>query len=96
MNPRRCLAPALLLLTLHTASAQCGDPASLALANQMAYMITTIGNACAIFMMVYLGIKWMVAEDPEGRENARRGIIYIVIGLILLRASAGLVWFLLC
>lgn len=59
-------------------------------------MLNTIGFPIGLFMMVYMGIKWMVAEGPEERENARRGIIYIVIGLILLQTARGLVEGLLC
>jgi hypothetical protein len=59
-------------------------------------MLTRIGYPIAFVMMVYMGAKWIISEGPEDRENARRGVIYIVIALIMLRASAAFVRYLLC
>lgn len=83
------------LTVLSTAAcAQCGEniPAMV----EIMQMLQKIGYAIAVFMFAYLGIKWMLAEGPADRENARRGIIYIIIGLMLLRAGVPLVYFLLC
>jgi len=97
MNAKQALPLASLLLAAQDAAASaCVDAVAATVAANIATMLTTIGNACAYFMMVYMGMKWMMAEDPEGRENARRGVIYIVIGLILLRSSSPLVLYLLC
>jgi drug/metabolite transporter superfamily protein YnfA len=55
-----------------------------------------ISGPLGFLMVILLGIKWMVAEGPEERENARRGIIYVVIGMLLVRASWDLTIMLLC
>ena len=55
-----------------------------------------IGWPLGLFMMVYMGIKWIISEGPEERENARRGLIYVVIGLILLQGAIQLAYGLLC
>ena len=59
-------------------------------------LLKNIGYPIALFMMVYMGAKWAVAEGPEDRENARRGIIYIVIALVMLVSSASFTTYLLC
>lgn len=55
-----------------------------------------ISYPIGFFMIVYMGIKWIISEGPEDRENARRGVIYVVIGLILLKSAVELVTYLLC
>ena len=90
-------ASTLLLLTLaaqYAAATACA--ANIPAMNDIMQMLQTIGYPIGIFMVAYMGIKWMLAEGPQDRENARRGIIYVVIGLILLQVSVKLVYFLLC
>ncbi|MCX6695778.1 MAG: pilin [Candidatus Altiarchaeota archaeon] len=58
--------------------------------------MTLIGASLAFILFVYQGMKWMVAEGPEDREDAKKGIIYLVIGMLLLVCSYSLVYFLLC
>jgi len=55
-----------------------------------------IGGGLAMVLMVFEGIKWMTAESPEDREDAKRGIIYIIIGLVMLAASYSFIFFLFC
>jgi hypothetical protein len=58
-------------------------------------IMTTIGMPIALIMLIYMGIKWSMAESPEEHENAKKGIIYIVIGVILIRVGVGLAYYLL-
>ena len=77
------------------ALAQCTAHITQDLRNVMDYL-RQIGYPIAFFMMIYVSIKWITAEGPEDRENGRRGIIYIIIGILLLRTGDDLVWSLLC
>ena len=77
------------------ALAQCTAYITQDLRNVMDYL-RQIGYPIAFFMMIYVSIKWITAEGPEDRENGRRGIIYIIIGILLLRTGDDLVWSLLC
>jgi type IV secretory pathway VirB2 component (pilin) len=98
MNVRKQLTLPLLLslLAVNVVAVGCDDPAARAAAANISVMLTTIGNACGVVMIIYMGLKWMLADDPQGRENARRGIIYIIIGLIILRVASALVYYLMC
>lgn len=87
-------AAVLVLLLVGTASAQCA--VNIPAMNQTMQFFQLIGYPIAFFMMVYMGVKWVMADGPSDRENARRGIIYIIIGVILLRASRQIVYFILC
>jgi len=59
-------------------------------------VLTTIGYPIGVFMMVYMGTKWIVAEGPEDRENARRGIIYVFIGILMFQTVSPFVVYMLC
>jgi|GEM_PF-6225810 len=86
---------ALIILWLaDTVSAQCANNLP-TLLNVMVWL-QQIGWPLAFFMLVYMGIKWMISEGPQERENARRGVIYVIIGLLLLVGGVELVYNLLC
>jgi len=94
MNWKTALFSLLFLAAL--ASAQCVDPIAQATANQMRSTLTAMGYPLALIMAAYMGIKWITSEGPEETENARRGLIYIAIGILVLRSGVELVTFLLC
>ena len=58
--------------------------------------LTSVGTSLAILMMALQGIKWILSDTPEEREDTKRGIIYIIIGLILLGSAYTFVYYLLC
>jgi len=84
----------LLLFAAQTVSASCAT--NLPTFINIMIWLQQIGYPLALFMMAYMGIKWVMAEGPEPRENARRGVIYVVIGIILLRGGVQLAYNLLC
>ena len=73
------------LLSIMVASASAGPPA-------MAWVGSMIGLAYALgwLMMVIMGIKWIIADSPNERADAKKGMIYIVIGLLLVRSICQL------
>ncbi len=83
-----------LLFFCATAYAQCGESLTEMVAAQK--MLKDVGWPIGFFMMVYMGIKWIISEGPEERENARRGVIYVVIGVLVLRTGVGLIEYLMC
>jgi hypothetical protein len=95
MKPKTALKPALPWLAAGAACAQtCGEP--LSAVDYIKVQLQEMGVPIAFFMMLYMGIKWITAEGPEDRENARRGIIYVIIGTIMLVAGESLIEYLLC
>lgn len=100
----RIRAILLIILTSPAAYATCSSPASIPALdpNTSLALVTienqliTIGRPLAILMLIYMGVKWLIAEGPEDRDNARRGVIYVVIGIIMLIAAESFVQYLLC
>jgi len=58
-------------------------------------ILLQIGSALAGLMIVLECIKWITAQNPAERESAKKGIIYILIGLFILKNSEKLIQFLL-
>jgi type IV secretory pathway VirB2 component (pilin) len=107
MTLRRGYAVLLVALLVFLVSAACGaEPCMLPWGSpgagqwgsftEVQTTLTSVGTSLAILMMVLQGIKWMLSETPEEREDAKRGIIYIIIGLILLGSAYSFVYYLLC
>ncbi len=84
----------LLFFAIQTVQASCAT--NLPTFINIMIWLQQIGYPLAFFMMAYMGIKWIMAEGPEPRENARRGVIYVVIGIILLRGGVLLTYNLFC
>jgi len=58
--------------------------------------LITIGEAGALLMIAIEGGKYIISTNPQERESARRGVIYIVIGLVLIRVALPLTLYLFC
>lgn len=41
-------------------------------------------------MMVILGIKWVTSDSANDRQDAKKGMMYIVIGLLVAASMCGL------
>ncbi|MBD3388237.1 MAG: hypothetical protein GF416_04085 [Candidatus Altiarchaeales archaeon] len=50
----------------------------------------SVAYALGWIMLVILGIKWIIADSPNERADAKKGMIYVLIGLILVRAACSL------
>lgn len=51
--------------------------------------------AVGTVLIAFMGLKWLTADTPAERDNARKGIVYIVAGLLILASGEGLVLWLL-
>jgi hypothetical protein len=57
----------------------------------MVMLIVIVAGIMATIMLVLLAIKWIISDDPQGRTDARRGIWYVVVGIIIIVSAAALV-----
>lgn len=58
-------------------------------------ILLRVGTVLGALMITIEGIKWITAQSPPERESAKKGVIYIMIGLILLKSSEKIIQFLL-
>lgn len=56
--------------------------------NTVLYGITA---GVAILMITFYGVKWKVADSPEAREEAKQGILNVILGLAIVIIAAGFV-----
>lgn len=54
------------------------------------YILGGVSVGAAIIMTMFHGIKWTTSDDFEGRDDARRGIAYTFVGLILVLVATAL------
>lgn len=79
---RRMLAAALAILLLSaTASAAPLD---------WVKGLKRVAFALGWIMMVFMGVKWIVADSANERAEAKKGMIYIVIGLLIVASVSSL------
>ena len=57
-------------------------------------IIFGIAAGLAILMIGLSGVRLMSSRDPEERENAKKGIIYVVLALIVIVVTTKLVEYL--
>ena len=58
--------------------------------------LQTLAGALGWVMMVIMGLKWIVAESPNERAEAKKGMLYIVIGLLIVASMRNLLQSLYC
>lgn len=62
---------------------------------QITEILIKVGSALGVLMIAIGGVKWIISESPKGRDDARKSIMYVVIGLMLLISADKLVEYLL-
>jgi hypothetical protein len=43
-----------------------------------------IASALGTLMMIIMGIRWIMADSPNERAEAKKGMMYIVLGLLVI------------
>jgi len=54
-------------------------------------ILQSIAVGLAVLMLTVNGFKWMVADDAQGRIDAKRGVYYVFIGLAVVIVAFALV-----
>ena len=77
----------LLVLNVLSATVVSGPP------NIAAWIVSMKSLAYALgwLMMVLMGIKWIIADSPNERAEAKKGMIYVIIGLLVVRSACNLI-----
>lgn len=91
---KKILFSAATLITSSTAvSAQSSDPGPLAEVCQAIYIIT---GFLASVMFAIQGLRWVMSDTPQDRMEAKKGIMYIIIGLLVVYMAATMVSVIYC
>jgi len=48
-------------------------------------------GALAVLMFSFQGLRWVLSESPEDRAEAKKGMIYVIVGLIAVYIAANIV-----
>ncbi len=61
--------------------------------NDWVLVISTVSVAIAVLMLIFFGLKWMTADGPDDRREAKEGIKNVLYGLLILIIAAAIVTF---
>jgi hypothetical protein len=50
----------------------------------------TLAYALGWFMMVIMGLRWIVADSAEERGDAKKGLVYIAMALVVVSSICGI------
>ena len=53
--------------------------------------LATVAYALGWIMMIIMGIKWIIADSPNERADAKKGMMYVVVGLLVVRSMGSLI-----
>ncbi|MBD3262557.1 MAG: hypothetical protein GF334_12965 [Candidatus Altiarchaeales archaeon] len=42
-----------------------------------------VANILGALMLVFLGIKWIIADAAQERNEIKKGVLYIIIGILI-------------
>ncbi|MBS3063462.1 MAG: TrbC/VirB2 family protein [Candidatus Diapherotrites archaeon] len=98
-NPLALLAFLLLNAVVVAADTNASDAQSLAniLAplNKVKNLVLSVAGVIAVIFLVINGVKWMFADSPQAKEEAKRGLQGAIIGLVIIAAAFPLTDYLL-
>ena len=63
--------------------------------NKVKNLVLSVAGGIAVIFLVINGIKWMFADTPQAKEEAKRGLQGAIIGLIIIAAAFPLTDYLL-
>lgn len=43
------------------------------------------------FLMILCGVRWIIADSPNDKADAKKGMMYIVVGMLLIAMYCSLV-----
>ncbi|MBM3308941.1 MAG: hypothetical protein FJY77_01685 [Candidatus Altiarchaeales archaeon] len=96
MDRRKIIVSFTAFLLAGTGTAAAGNPSTFDQAIvDIENILLEVGSALGVLMIAIESLKWIAAQSPAERESAKKGVIYIMIGLLLLKVSEKLVKFLL-
>ena len=49
-----------------------------------------VGVTLGWFMMIIMGIRWIMADSANERSDAKKGMLYIVVGLLIISMLCNL------
>lgn len=58
--------------------------------------LLTAAAALGTLLIAVQGLRWIISESPQGRAEAKKGIIWTIIGLIIAYLAVNLVCGLYC
>lgn len=63
--------------------------------NKVKNLVLSVAGVIAVIFLVINGVKWMFADTPQAKEEAKRGLQGAIIGLIIIAAAFPLTDYLL-
>jgi hypothetical protein len=79
MNPSLRLTAAFILIITLSAAASAATPPAVWIDS-----MKKAAYAIGWFIMVVLGARWIIAENASDRGDAKKGMIYVVIALVII------------
>lgn len=80
-----------LLFYSQVALAACGTTSVSAELTEINSGLMVVAAALGTLMIAIMGVKWIMSENPQEREDAKKGVIYVIIGLLLVTMATTLV-----
>lgn len=51
----------------------------------------SVGAALGALVIVYAGLRWIMAENPQDRDDAKKAVIYTIVGLLVIAVAKEIV-----
>ncbi len=63
--------------------------------NKVKNLVLAVAGVIAVIFLVINGVRWMFADTPQAKEEAKRGLQGAIIGLLIIAAAFPLTDYLL-
>ena len=90
---KRILCIWLLLVLVNVVSANTGAasiPAQMSEMTDLNNGLKNVAAALGVLVITHAGLRWIMSEGAQERDDAKKTIIYVIVGLIIVSTSEDL------
>ena len=94
VEKRRIIPCIVVLLTLVNVVSATTGTLTMQMSTEMAALNTGLVNIAAalgVLVISYAGLRWIMSTGPQEREDAKKTVIYAIIGLLVVSIAYDLV-----
>lgn len=88
MNTLEHISLALLFLLMTAGISSAVDTSEITALNAG---LKTIGSSVGILVITYAGLRWIFYDNPQERDDAKKTIIYVMVGVFIIGNASEIV-----
>lgn len=79
------------ILTVFSNLVSSAAPPQMSVVTNLNAQLKLLAAALGVLMITYSGLRWIMADSPQERDDSKKAIVYVIIGLLVVQLAPDLV-----